>query len=258
LTQDLIAKLFDKDQSGISRHIKNIFETRELDEKSNMQKMHFPKDKKMRISFKTIYIMIYNGDFENITKKNLRRKGKKVYYRQTSKRGKIPNAIPMSKRPKSIDKRKHVGDWEIDTVKGKQSTKACVASFADRKSRLYVAVKMNDGKANSFLAAAKGRFKEIAKGKIRSFNADNGSEFSKHEELTKTFKAKVYFARPHAPWDKPTNENHNGLLREFFPKKTDFTEVTQKELDEACELINNRPRKCLKWKTAREIFNKAI
>lgn len=221
---------------------------------SNRLKLDFPDDETMRISFKTIYTMIYRGDFKIICKKNLRRKGKKVYYRKSKKVGKIIDATPISQRPETIDNRENIGDWEIDTVKGTLGSKACVGSFADRKSRYYIAVKMNDGTASSFNVAASTKFKEIAKGRVNSFTADNGKEFSKHKEISDIFKTYVYFAKPHSPWERPTNENANGLLREFFPKGINFTNITQEQLDNACKLINNRPRKCLEWKSASEIF----
>ena len=97
-------------------------------------------------------------------------------------------------------------------------------------------------------------FKKQSLGKINSFTADNGSEFSKHEELKKTIRITTYFAKPHSPWERPTNENSNGLIREFFPKRHDFSKETQASINHAIDLINGRPRKCLKWHTAKEVF----
>ena len=225
---------------------------------SNRLKIDFPDDETMRVSFKKIYSMIHNGELEGINKLNLRKKGKKYNYGST-KKVKIKNATPMTERPKSIDNREFIGDWEIDTVKGKQGTKTCLATFADRKSRLYIAVLMPNGKAESFNLAANTTFRKESRNIVNSFNGDNGSEFSLHEELTKNFNgAKVYFAKPHSPWEKPTNENTNGLLREFFPKGKSFENITQNEVKKVYELINNRPRKCLNWKTAKEIFEENI
>lgn len=212
----------------------------------------------MRISYKTIYTAIYKGNLPKITKNNLRRKGKKYNYKNSNK-GKITDTIPISQRPESINKRENFGDWEIDTVKGKQTTKECIASFADRKTRYYIGVLMKDNTAKSFNKAADIKFRCESHGKVNSFNCDNGKEFSKHKELSKKFNGvKVYFAKPHAPWEKPTNENENGLLREFFPKGTAFNKVTQEEIDKACKLINNRPRKCLNWRTAKELFEEEL
>ena len=224
---------------------------------SNRLKLEFPEDKKMRISYKKIYSMIYSGELERISKTNLRRKGKPYNY--GSKKRNIKNTTPMSERPKSIDNRENVGDWEIDTVKGKHGNKKCLATFADRKTRYYIAVLMPNGKAENFNKAANTIFRKESKNVVNSFNCDNGNEFVLHEMLTKQFNgAKVYFANLHSPWEKPTNENLNGLIREFFPKGTSFKKVTQKEVKRACELINNRPRKCLNWKTAKEVFEESI
>ena len=221
---------------------------------SNRLKIDFPDDEIMRISFKKIYSMIYNKELKGITKLDLRKKGKKYNYKD-SNRGKIKNTTPISKRPESINKRENIGDWEIDTVKGKQGTKPCLATFADRKTRYYVAVLMPNAKAKSFNKAAQTIFRNEVKNKVNSFNSDNGSEFALHEKLSKSFNgAKVYFANPHSPWEKPTNENTNGLLREFFPKGTCFENITQNEVKKAYDLINERPRKCLNWRTAKELF----
>lgn len=244
-------KITDKLKKYIIEKLKETWSPEQI---SNRIKIDFPDDETMRISFKKIYLMIYNGELKGITKTNLRKKGKKYNYKD-SKRGKIKNATPMSDRPESIDKRENIGDWEIDTVRGKQGTKPCLATFADRKTRYYVAILMPNGKAKSFNKAAKTIFRDEVKNKVNSFNGDNGSEFALHENLSKSFNgAKVYFANPHSPWEKPTNENTNGLLREFFPKGSTFENITQNEVKRAYTLINNRPRKCLNWKTAKEVF----
>lgn len=248
-------KISDKLKEYIIEGIKKTWSPEQI---SNRLKIDFPDDETMRISFKKIYMMIYAGELEGITKKNLRKKGKK-YNSKDSNRGKLKNTIPMSERPESINRRENIGDWEIDTVKGKLGTKPCLATFADRKSRYYIAVLMSNGKAASFNKAADTVFREENHNIVNSFNGDNGSEFALHEKLTKKFNgAKVYFANPHSPWEKPTNENENGLIREFFPKGMSFENVKQDEVKKAYDLINNRPRKCLNWKTAKEVFEENI
>jgi IS30 family transposase len=87
-----------------------------------------------------------------------------------------------------------------------------------------------------------------------TLTVDNGKEFAAHKAITAELKAQVYFAHPHSPWERPTNENTNGLLRQFFPKYTSFLTVTQEHLDHAIHLLNNRPRKCLDWKTPYQAF----
>lgn len=221
---------------------------------SNRLVIEFPDNQNMRISFKTIYTKIYNKSFEGITKANLRKKGKK-YKHQDSTVGKIVNTVSIEERPERANKREEIGDWEIDTVRGKNDSKVCIATFADRKSRYYIASVMKNAKASTFNKVADKDFRKKSRGKVKSFTADNGHEFASHEKLSKKFEgAIVYFAKPHAPWEKPTNENENGLLREFFPKGETLKNITQEELDKACDLINDRPRKVLGWLSAREVF----
>ena len=131
-------KINDKLKKYIIEKLKETWSPEQI---SNRLKIDFPDDETMRISFKKIYLMIYNGELGGITKKDLRKKGRK-YKNKDSKREKIKNATPMSERPEGIDKRENIGDWEIDTVRGKQGTKPCLATFADRKTRYYVAVLM--------------------------------------------------------------------------------------------------------------------
>jgi len=223
---------------------------------SNRLEIDYPDDLSMRISFKSIYTLIYNGDIKGITKKNLRRKGKKINYGSGEKRVIIKNRVFISERPESINKRKNIGDWETDTVRGSKKATDCLATYADRKTRYYVALKMDNAKAETFNNITVRKFKKRVNNKINSLNNDNGTEFSQHEKLKKRLKTNIYFARPHAPWERPTNENSNGLLREFFPKGINFSKITQKEIDRAINLINNRPRKCLNWYTSKEIFSK--
>lgn len=237
---------------------KELKETWSPEQIEGRLKIEYPENEEMRISFKTIYTAIKEGRIKGIDKNVLRRKGKK-YTKGNSNKGKIKDKIPIEERPEEINKREKIGNWEIDTVKGKKGTKECIASFADRKSRYYIAIKMKNNKAKSFNKAIDKEFTQKCKGIIKSFSCDNGKEFSEHKEISKICGGvKVYFTNPHAPWEKGTNENENGLLREFFPKGISLKEMTQEKIDKACELINNRPRKCLNWKTAREVYEEEI
>jgi len=231
-----------------------ILETWSPEQISNKLKIDFPNDASMQISFKKIYSLIYDGQIPGITKKNLRHKGKKRYYGVYTKKSIIPNRTSITERPASIDNRENIGDWEMDTVRSSRDTKYCLATYADRKSRYYIAVLMKNGKPSSFNKATRTTFKNKARGKINSFTCDNGIEFVEHEKITKNLKASVYFAKPHSPGDRPTNENANGLLREFYPKGFNFNTITQNELDVKVGLINKRPRKCLEWRTSEEVF----
>jgi len=231
-----------------------ILETWSPEQISNRLKFDFPNDNTMQISFKKIYSLIYTHKIPGITKKNLRHKGKKRHYGVYGKKVLIPNKTSITERPESINNREKIGDWEVDTVRSSQATRYCLATYADRNSRYYIAVVMKNGKAISFRNASLGTFKKKARKKINSFTCDNGSEFAEHEKIAESLEISVYFAKPHSPGDRPTNENENGLLREFYPKGFNFNTITQNELDDKVGLINKRPRKCLGWRTAEEVF----
>lgn len=207
----------------------------------------------IRISFKTIYRWLYSGLLVQGSIEVLRHKGKRRKPAET--RGRFNIGRTISQRPVEVRKRESFGHWELDTVVSSRGrSKACVATFAERKTRWYLAVKMPDRTASSMEEA----FDKVAKSyptpTFQTATVDRGKEFACHRNLESSHKIKVYFADPYSSWQRGTNENANGLLREFFPKGHDFARVTEEELSHAIELINNRPRKCLGWKTAYESF----
>ena len=161
--------------------------------------------------------------------------------------------IPFTTVPKSVDNRQTIGHWESDTVRGAKWT-GCIATHVERASRYSVLCKIPDRTADAFTQATVKAFLKIPKRKRRSFCADHGKEFANHREILQMLNCKVYFADPHAPWQRGTNENFNGLLRQFFPKRTSFAEVTQEDVEAVAKLLNRRPRKCLGWKTPEEVF----
>lgn len=198
----------------------------------------------------TIYRAIKRGDFPKISRKtHLRRRGKQI------RRGDIeyntikPDRI-IPEWPDIIRDRLRIGDWEGDTVLGKPGRGAIVTQV-DRKSKYLLARICNTKKSEDVRDAIITMFQ----GKpVNSISFDNGSEFAKFREIEKVLNAPIYFAEPHKPWQRGTNENTNGILRFFFPKGYDFLKVTQQDLDYVVSLINNRPRKCLGWKTPAEVF----
>lgn len=152
--------------------------------------------------------------------------------------------------PEEIRTRIRIGDWEGDTIYGGIG-KGFAATMVDRKSRYLAAARIltrrPDDTSNAIYKALDGL-------PVKSISLDNGSEFSSFRQMEKHFKAPIYFAKPHAPWQRGTNENTNGLLRFFFPKGCDFRVISDEDLDRVIALLNNRPRKCLDWKTPAEIF----
>lgn len=209
-----------------------------------------------KLSFKTIYRWIYEGLLE-VPLTVLRQKGKRQKPQET--RGRFNIGTPISKRPKEIRKRETFGHWELDTVvSSRGQAKGCVATFIERKTRWYKGILISDRSAKSMEAAVKLLYEELPKGAIQTATTDRGKEFSCYKELEKDLNIQVYFADAYSSWQRGSNENGNGLLREFFPKKTNFDTVTTDELEQALNLINHRPRKCLGWKTAHETFQEEL
>ena len=212
----------------------------------------FPEKKPLCIS--TIYRYIKLRKFEGITVKlHLRRRGKFMLPRNSCYNSIQPDRI-IPEWPEEIRDRVRIGDWEGDTVYGGVG-KGLLVSLVDRKSR-YLRI--------GFLAkrtAAETRtvIEELLDGlPVKSVSLDNGPEFSEFRKLEDSLHTLVYFAEPHKPWQRGTNENTNDIVRFFFPKGFDFRKITDKEIQFVEELINNRPRKCLGWKTPAEILAESV
>jgi IS30 family transposase len=159
----------------------------------------------------------------------------------------------IDQRPQIVDQRKRIGDWESDTVEGRKG-KGLLATHVERKSRYTVAVKVADKSAPTVTRATVKRMKRLPKAKRKTMTMDNGKEFAGFAHLESQLGIRTYFAHPYHSWERGTNENTNGLLRQFFPKGTDFTQVTDSEVDRVERLLNNRPRKCLGYRTPAEVF----
>lgn len=203
-------------------------------------------------SFKSIYTWIYRG-FIEVSLDTLRRKGKSQGLRET--RGKIKVGRSIKERPKIIKKRLTFGHWELDTVvSGRGNGKGCVATFLERKTRLYWAIKMPDKSAESMFNAIKKFISLMPKNSIKTFTVDRGKEFSCYNRIEEEFGIPVYFADPYSSWQRGSNENANGLFREFYPKGCDLTNISVEQLEYNLMLINTRPRKCLGWKTSFDTF----
>jgi transposase, IS30 family len=208
------------------------------------------------VSHETIYQMIYQDHAQmGAYKKYLRQARPKRRKRsgKHSKRGVIPNRVGIEQRPAVAAQKREVGHWEGDTVIGAAHSGA-IATYVDKASKYLVARVMPNRTAevlNEFTIRA---FKVIGIERRKTMTFDNGKEFSGHEELAKVLKVSCYFANPYHSWERGLNEHTNGLLRQFFPKGTDFKEVKQKDVDEAVKLINHRPRKALDYRTPHEVF----
>ena len=217
-------------------------------------RLDYQDDKSMKIGFKTIYRWLYQKNIAKGNVNRLRRKGKSLKPKET--RGKFNIGKSIKDRPKEVRKRETIGHWELDTVvSSRGKSKACLSTFVERKSRFLIAQVMENRKSSTFNFHCFTAFKDIPTNLIKTFTVDRGKEFAGYVDIENTLNIDVYFADAYASWQRGTNENTNGLLREFYPKKFDFSSINQKELDNIVTIINNRPRKCLGYKTPAEVFD---
>ena len=208
----------------------------------------FPSEKKLCAS--TIYRYIKKKKFPEIKpKQHLRRRGKRIYPRNSNYNSIQPDRT-IPEWPEEICRRTRVGDWEGDTVYGGIG-KGFLVTLVDRKTRLLRMGLLKSRDAES----TRNVIEKLLQGlPVESVSLDNGSEFSAFRALEESLSTLVYFAEPHKPWQRGTNENTNDIIRFFFPKGFDFRKVTQEDISLVENLINNRPRKCLDWKTPLEVF----
>lgn len=205
------------------------------------------------VSHEWIYNYIYRdkvrgGDLY----RQLRHNGRKYRKGSRVKRVIIPNRVGIEHRPSIVDLKQRLGDWEVDTVLGKQGTGAIV-SLVERKSKLYLIRKVN-AKSASEVRDAMIQMLWQYRHYVHTITADNGLEFCGHEVVAKALKADVYFANPYASWERGLNENFNGLLRQYIKKGTDLRTITDEQLFQIEREINLRPRKCLGFKQPAVVF----
>lgn len=215
-------------------------------------------DNQAVVCHETIYRYIYDSE-KNLTK-HLRYKKNKYRRRYGIKKRELDRKLAekrrIDQRPNEINQRKSIGHWESDTVAGSANSGA-IATHAERKSGYYLADKLERNNSASFRDKTVQRFKSIPKKKRLTFTLDNGSETNDFELIEKELNAIIYFAYPYHSWERGTNENTNGLLREFFPKGTRFDKVAQKDIERVVRIINHRPRKRLGYLTPHEVFIKS-
>jgi len=187
--------------------------------------------------------------------KHLRHQGKKYRKRYGSSHNRtgIPNRIGIEKRPEIANKRKRVGDWEADTIIGKNH-RGAIVTMDERKTKLRLAVPLPGKKAEAVKLAMISTLKPLEPF-VKTITYDNGKEFVEHEKMAKALSCNTYFAAPYHSWERGQNENANGLLRQYFPKSMPLDEVTEQEVIVAVDKLNSRPRKCLGYKTPYEAFH---
>lgn len=181
------------------------------------------------------------------------RQGHKRYRKgKRTKAEAIKNAVSIDDRPAIVESRERFGDWEIDTVLGKNGTGAIV-TLLERKSRFFLIKKVNSKSAKDVTAGTIELLMPY-KAHVHTITADNGREFANHEEIAEALEADVYFAHPYSSWERGANENANGLLRQYVPKGTDLRQVGEDVISLAMARINYRPKKCLGFKQPAVIF----
>jgi IS30 family transposase len=220
----------------------------------------------MRISHEAIYQYIYvlpRGSLkkELITalrqerKYRRKRNGRKQPSAET--RGKIANMLSIEERPAEVADRTVPGHWEGDLILGKYKRTA-LGTLVERTTRTTILVPLKAKDAASVRRAYVRALRTLPKSLTKTLTYDQGKEMSQHQKFTIATDIKVYFAHPASPWERGTNENTNGLIRQYFPKGTDFSKVSVAEIKRVQHELNDRPRKVLGWKKPDEVFNQLV
>jgi len=211
----------------------------------------------MHICHETIYRYIYHNKSKGgRLYKYLRHKNKKYHSRSNNyqRRGTIIDRISIDKRPKVVEYKNRIGDFEIDTVIGRHHVGALV-TVVDRKSKFTLIKNVTSKRAQEVTKALINMLLPL-KPITKTITSDNGKEFAYHKEISKTLDTDFYFAHPYSSWERGLNEHTNGLIRQYLPKKTDFTQVSKEEIITIQDKLNHRPRKVLEYRTPYEVFFK--
>lgn len=213
------------------------------------------REKEIKISHERIYQHVWADKFDGgelykcLRQSNKKRKKR---YGSKDKRGQIRNRISIDDRPEVVSQKTRIGDWEIDTVIGKNHQGALV-TIVDRKSK-FTLIKKVDSKHAEVVTEATITLLTPYLDKTLTITADNGKEFAGHEQMTNELGAAVYFAHPYSSWERGLNENTNGLIRQYFTKGSSFESITDAQVEEVMEKLNHRPRKTLNYETPHAMF----
>jgi IS30 family transposase len=219
--------------------------------------LEHPDEPAMRVSIETLYRWVYLDARRGgtlYTHLRRRRKGRRRQKRYGAGRRFLVDRVGIEARPAVVGARTRFGDWEGDTL----GIRSPLATHVERKSRYLLAGKLTDRTAATFAARSVALFQTVPAALRRTLTLDNGSECARFSAIASHTGLTVYFAAPYAAWQRGTNENTNGLLRQYFPKGTDFGRVPDQALRVAIDRLNHRPRKCLGYQTPHEVFTHAI
>jgi transposase, IS30 family len=216
-----------------------------------------PDDAEMRISHETIYRALYvqsRGELRRQLTANLRsqRGGRRPRARGLARRGRIRDMVPIAERPPEVDERAVPGHWEGDLLVGKQG-RCFIATLVERQTRYAMLARLgSDGTTEHVIEALRERIRDLPRHLLLSLTWDQGKELAAHRRLSQQTGLDVYFCDPHSPWQRGSNENTNGLLRQYLPKGSDLAAHSQAELDHIAAELNGRPRQTLGWATPAE------
>lgn len=241
----------------ISETVIHLVEKKLIEEQWSPQQISetFKHNGIARISHETIYQHIYRDKRRKGTLHiHLRHKCHSYRKRgsQRERRGRLKDQVSIDERPKIVEQRTRIGDWEMDTVIGKPGGPVLV-TMVERKSR-YALIALSPSKEAVQVGVAILKAMLPHKDKVLTKTYDNGKEFAHHVVLAELLDAKAYFAHPYHSWERGLNENTNGLIRQYFPKKSDFATLTPEEVQAVQDKLNSRPRKCLDYQTPNDIF----
>lgn len=212
----------------------------------------FKQEREISLHHETIYqYLLADKQSGGELYKHLRHQKKKYRKRYGSSHNRtgIPNRVDIDQRPEQANNRERVGDWESDTIIGKNH-KGAIVTLDERKTKLRLAFPLKT-KAAKLVKQAIIKLLNPFRKVVKTMTFDNGKEFAGHEAIAKALGCQTYFAKPYHAWERGQNENANGLLRQYFPKTMELTNIKVKEVLEAVDKLNSRPRKCLGYKTPR-------
>jgi transposase, IS30 family len=222
----------------------------------------WPDNPERHVSHESIYNAIYahpKGELRKSLVACLRqsRSTRRPRSGGQDRRGQIPEMVSIHLRPPEVDDRVMPGHWEGDLIKG-AANRSAVGVLVERSTRLVLLAKMPDASAESALAAFTAKLNDIAQPLRQTLTYDQGKEMARHRELARNTHIRVYFCDPHSPWQRGSCENTNGLLRQMLPKGTDLSVHDQQALDSMADLLNNRPRETLGWRTPAQVFRELM
>ena len=241
------------ERSEVRRYVRDRLRQRwSPDEIAGRSRSDFPHDRRQRISHQTIYTWIRS---EDATGKHWRRYLRRLGRKRPAweNRGRMRACVSIEGRPAVVDRRSRYGDWEGDTIVGANRRGGAV-TLVERKSGYLLLGKVPNLQAATVRQVAVQRYQSTPAVLRKTLTLDNGKEFAEHEQLAVEAALKIYFAKPYCAWQRGTNENTNGLIRQFFPKGTDLVTIPEHRFTKVQHLLNNRPRKRLGYRTPNEVL----